>query len=240
MSTETNTSPLLLARTAGFFYLIIIATGLFTELGVRGRVIVSGDPAATAQNILANETLYRLGLISELVTILSAALVLALLYGLLRPASVGLARLALIVNTVAIAGELISILFHYAPLVYLHAAYADVNAEAMQALAYAALRLQSAGYDLSLTFFAVFCVAVGCLIYKSGYLPRLIGVLMVIAGLCYAANSVIGFVTPPIRVAMLPWILLPCLIGEACLTLWLLLVGVNVEKWKQRAALSGA
>jgi hypothetical protein len=240
MDKRAETSPRLLARIAGFFYLIIIATGMFAELGVRGRVIVSGDPAATAQNILANEGLYRLGLVSELVTILSAALVLTLLYGLLRPAGVGLARLTLIVNTVAIAGELASMLYHYAPLVYLHAAYANVNPEEMQALSYAALRMQSAGYDLSLTFFAVFCVAAGCLIFKSGYLPRWIGLLMVVAGLCYAANSITGFLAPAVRAGMLPWILLPCLIAEASLALWLLIVGVNAEKWKQRAALSYA
>jgi hypothetical protein len=238
MSRETNISPRSLARLAGFLYLIIIATGMFAELGVRGRVIVSGDPAATAENILANETLYRLGLVSELTTIICAAFVLALLYGLLRPAGVWLARLALIVNTVAIAGELASLLHHYAPLAYLKAPYAAENPEAMQALAYAALRLQSVGYDLSLTFFAIFCVAAGCLIYKSGYLPRVIGVLMVIAGLCYAANSITGFLAPAIRAGMLPWVLLPCLIGEASLALWLLIVGVDPNKW--RPQISGA
>lgn len=240
MTTDAETSPRMLARIAGVFYLIIIATGMFAELGVRGRVIASGDPAATAQNIIANEELYRLGLVSELTTILSAALVLALLYRLLKPAGAILMRLAFIVNTVAIAGELASILFHYAPLVYLHASYADVNPEAMQAMAYSALRLQSAGYDLSLTFFAVFCVAVGALIIKSGYLPPLIGVMMVAAGLCYATNSMTGFVAPAVRAGMLPWILLPCLIAEASLALWLLVVGVNAEKWKARAALSRA
>lgn len=234
MSRETA-SPRLLARIAGFFYLIIIATGMFAQLGVRGRVIVPGDPAATAQNILANEALYRLGLASELTTLLSSALVLTLLYGLLKPAGPQLARLALITNIVTLAGELASMVYHYAPLVYLKSDYASVNAEEMEALSYAALRMQSLGYDLSLAFFAVFCVAVGCLIFKSGYLPRLIGALMVAAGLCYAANTFAGFLAPTIRAAMLPWILLPCLIAEASLALWLLIVGVNAEKWKQRA-----
>jgi hypothetical protein len=170
-------------------------------------------------------------LASELITILSAALVLTLLYGLLKPVGPQLARLALIANTVAIAGELASMLYHYAPLVYLKSNHADANE--MEALSYAALRMQSAGYDLSLTFFAVFCVAVGCLIFSSGFLPRLIGAPMVIAGLCYAANSFTGFLAPTIRAGMLPWILLPCLIAESSLALWLLIVGVNAEKWRR-------
>lgn len=240
MTDKDETSPRLLARIAGFFYLIIIGTGMFAELGVRGRVIVPGDAAATAQNILANETLYRMGIVIELTTIVSASLVLMLLYDLLKPAGARLARWALIVNIVAIAIEGASMLYHYAPLVYLKGAYAGVDPEGMQALAYAALRMQSAGYDLSLAFFAFFCVSVGCLIFKSGYLPRAIGVLMVVAGLCYITNSVTGFVAPSVRQMMLPWILVPCLIGEASLTLWLLIVGINVEKWKQRAAFSGA
>lgn len=240
MVRESDTSPRLLARIAGFFYLIIIATGMFAELGVRGQVIVPGDAAATAQNILANETLYRLGFVSEMATISCAALVLALLYVLLKPAGALLARFALIVNIVAIAIEGAGLIFDYAPLIYLKASYAAAFSEQMQVLAYASLRLQSVAYDIGLAFFAFFCLPVGWLIIKSGYLPWLIGVLLIIAGLCYAANSFTGFLAPPLRAAMLPWVLLPCLIGEAALALWLLIVGVDAEKWKQRAGLSGA
>lgn len=240
MAGVNNVSPRLLARTAGFVYLIIIGTGMFAELGVRGRLMVPGDAAATAQNILANEALYRSGFVSELTTISCAALLLMLLYQLLKPAGEGLALFALIVNIVAIAIEGSGLLHHYAPLVYLQTAYAGVDTAEMQVLAYTSLRMHSVAFDVGLTFFAFFCLAAGWLIFKSGYLPRLIGLLMAAAGICYAVNSFTGFLAPEIRVAMLPWILLPCLLGEASLALWLLIFGVNADKWRLRAGVSAA
>ena len=226
------------ARVAGLLYLVIIVLGIFDEIFVRGRVVVSGDAAATAQNILTHELLYRLGFAAGLVMLFCAVIVALLLFDFLRVVDESLARLAVFFNLVSIPLEAAGLLGHYAPLILLGGGKytAAVPAEQLWALSYISLRMQSVGYDVSLAFFGCFCVVIGVLIFRSTFLPRIIGVLMSIAGLCYVTNSFAGFIAPSFRNLMLPFILLPCLIGEAALCLWLLVKGVNVERWKARAS----
>ncbi len=92
------------------------------------------------------------------------------------------------------------------------------------------------GFGLALIFFGCECLVVGYLIFRSGFLPKAIGVLMQIAGLSYLINSFALVLAPNLADQLFPAILVPAFIGEASLCLWLLLKGVNVEKWKARAA----
>ena len=110
------------------------------------------------------------------------------------------------------------------------------KAEQLHALAYMSLRLQSTGYDMSLAFFGCFCLFAGYLIFRSAFLPRIIGVLMAIAGLCYLTNSFANFLSPAFARPLFPWILLPAFPAELGLTLWLLVIGVNVQRWKEQAS----
>jgi hypothetical protein len=87
-----------------------------------------------------------------------------------------------------------------------------------------------------LIFFGCFCVVVGYLIFRSGYLPKTVGVLMQIAGLCYLTDSFALILSPSFADRLFPAILLPALVGEASLCLWLLARGVNVSKWQTRAS----
>ncbi len=132
----------------------------------------------------------------------------------------------------SIAIEGASLLYLFEPLVLLKSVsrFSAQDAGQLQTLAYAPLRLQSAGYDLALVFFGIFCIAIGALIWQSAFLPRVLGVLMAVAGLCYPINSFVHFLAP--QHSLFPYILLPCFLGELALCLWLMARGVNLATWE--------
>jgi hypothetical protein len=104
----------------------------------------------------------------------------------------------------------------------------------LQSLAYLSLDLHGKGYGISLIFFGLGCEVLGYLIYRSGYLPRALGVLLVIAGVGYLFNSFAGLVLPALAASAFPWTVLPGFCAEVALSLWLLLKGVNAAKWEAR------
>lgn len=227
------------ARVAGALYLLIIAGGLFAEAYVRGQLIVFGDPAATAHNILEHELLYRLGFAANL-TYLACALPLALIfYGFFERVNRPVAMLALAFNLVAIGVEAVNLLNHLAPLRILGARGLEEFAAAEQ-LAYLHLRLFGSGFGISLAFFGFVCLLNGFLIFRSGFLPRFLGVLLAIAGACYLLNSYALFIAPPLASLLFPYILVPCLLAELSLALWLVSKGVDIRIWDDEATLREA
>jgi len=226
-------SPRALARIGGALYLIIIVLGLFEEAFVRNRLIVSGDAAATAANIRSMEPLWRLGIASEFFLLICAVVLLAILYVLLRPVNRFLALLAVFFNLVSIAVEaattlsLVETLFPLGNAAYLKA----FQPEQLYALAYLAIRSHGQGFGVALIFFGCFCVVAGYLIFRSEYFPKALGVLFQIAGLCYLVNSFALILAPSFVDRLFPAILLPAFIGELSFCLWLLVKGVNMEKW---------
>jgi len=233
---EAPTSPQALARIGGLLYLIIIVIGFLGEAVIRGRLVVAGDAAATAERIRASEFLWRIGIADELVLLICATSLLLIIYVLLRPVSRELALLAVFFNLVAIAVEAASALNLVATLFPLaNADYLKVlDPKQLHALVYLPIRAWDYGFSVSLIFFACFCLVVGYLIFKSGYLPKTIGVLMQIAGLSYLVNSFALILSPPLANRLFPAILLPALIGEGALCLWLLFKGVNIARWEAR------
>jgi Domain of unknown function (DUF4386) len=231
-SAAENASPRQLARGAGFFYLITIIAGVFAEMMVRGRLVVRDDAAATAANILSHERLFRLGLAADLVMLVAYIAVTLLLFILLRPVSRRVSLGAALFSLVGIAVLAVNSLNHLAPLILLgpHAPTAFDPAQ-LQSLALMSIRMHSRGYAVSGVFFGVYCVLVGYLALKSGFLPRLIGALMMLGGLGYLINSFTGFTSPALA-ARLPDTTILGGIGELALCLWLLVKGVNVSKWE--------
>jgi hypothetical protein len=109
----------------------------------------------------------------------------------------------------------------------------------LQALASLSLALHEYGFGIGLIFFGVRCLVVGYLISRSGYFPKSLGVLQVIAGLCYLINSLALLLAPALANKMFPAILLPAFIGELAMGLWLLVKGVNVPKWDEQVRAAG-
>ena len=227
-------SPRLKARIAGVFYLLTILTRMFVEIFVRNRLVVPDDAAATATNIMAHEPLFRLGFAGDIIAFASYVALTALLYELFKPVNRSLSLVAAFFSLVASVVQAISSLFHLAPLVLLGgASYLSVfTVEQLQALALVFLRLRAAAYhNIGLVFFGLYCLLVGILTLRSTFLPRIIGVLMVLAGLSYVL-----FLSPPLVRSLQPYVLVFPGLGQISLTLWLLVMGVNVQRWKEQSS----
>ena len=240
MGRIAGASPRLKARIAGALWLIIIVLAAFAEFFVRGKVVGDGDAATTAANILAHERLYRLGAAAALVYLACDVAVAVIFYELLEPVSRSLSLLASFFRLamVAVLGANLPNLF--APLVLLKSAASLSGFEAaqLQAQALVAVKLYTQIYFVSLLFFGVHCLLLGYLIYRSTFFPRVIGVLMAIAGSCYLFNGFANVFSPELAAGLLAYLMPFGLPGEVSLTVWLLLVGVDVERWRDRAGVA--
>ncbi|HXZ81822.1 MAG TPA: DUF4386 domain-containing protein [Terriglobales bacterium] len=232
-----GTSPQTYARVGGVLYLIIIAIGLFGEAGVRGRVIVSGDAASTAAKLRTMESLWRFHIAAELVLLICAVIVTWILFFLLKPVSKELVLLSVLFNLVSIGIEAVSTMYLIVALFPLgKAGYLKAfTPEQLYALAYLAVKPHGYGFGVSLIFFGCFCVVIGYLIFRSGYFPKAIGILMQIAGVCYLINSFTLIAAPALADRLFPAILIPSFVGELSFALYLTVQGVNVAKWRERA-----
>jgi hypothetical protein len=183
-------SPRLWARIAGAFYLITIITGVFAEVFVRGAVIVRDDAAATATNILAHELLYRFGFAADLIMLACYIVVTLLFYVLFKPVNRTMSLLAALFSLVGIAVLAVNSLSHLAPLVFLGDAHflRAVPTNQLQAFTLISLKTHSQGYSISGVFFGIYCILIGCLVYRSGFLPRILGALMALGGLSFLTD----------------------------------------------------
>ncbi len=213
------------------FYVIIIAFAGFAYLYVRGKLIIPGDMAQTASNILAHERLYRLGFSAAVIVVICNPPMGLILYELLKAVNRRLALLALVFITISTTIEAVNLLNYITPLFTftLPEYRAAFGPDELQALARGPIRLFGYVFSVSLTFFGVFCGLVGYLILRSTFFPKILGVLMIAAGVTYWINSFVLFLALP----QLPnlWI---APIAELLLALWLLIVGVNEAKWRAR------
>lgn len=231
-----DNSPQFYARIAGLLYLLIIFIGTFGELFVRNRLVISGDPTATANNIMQHQFLWRTGISADLIMHISDIPVMIILYYLLRPVNAKLALLNLTFNLlqtsmlVANKLNLLAALFLLGDASYLK----SFSSDQLHALSYLSIKLHDFGFGIGLIFFAFVCLIEGYLIFKSGYFPKAIGVLMAIAGLCYLTNSFALLLAPKLSSLAL---VAPCFIAELLLTLWLIFKGVNLAAWKQKLAI---
>jgi hypothetical protein len=238
MTAQTlGTSPQHYARLCGILYLYIIAAGMFAELFVRSGLIVSTDAAATAKNIATNQFLFRVGFSGELLHITFDVVVAVILYALLRPIDRNVALLAAFMRLACDIILAVASLSHFAALRLLaDASYlSSFSEDQLHTLALLALTLHADGYAISLLFFSFACLTLGYLIYRSGFLPATIGLLMAIAGGCYLINSLSYFLAPAFAASLFPGLFVPIFIAELSLALWLTIKGVNVAKWEARA-----
>ena len=233
-------SPQRYARIAGVLYLLIIAAGIFGEIFVRGKLVVAGDATATASQIMAAPLLWRFGIAGDIIMQLCDIPVMLVFYLLFRPVHKTLALAALLFNLIQTAVLVANKLTLVVPLFLLgNADYLTAFEPAhLHVLAYLLIKTHNYGFGIGLIFFGFTCLVNGYLIFRSGYLPRIFGILMQLAGLSYLINSFALLVVPTFATLISPAILLPPFIGELALCLWLLLKGVNMEAWKKRVLAS--
>ena len=231
MTTTTKTSPRVRARIAGFFYFLIFPLGAIQM--VLGRVGVSTDVAVTAANILAHPAAIHTAVAVDLLVVACYLPVTALLYLLFKPVSHSISMAAAFFDLIGCAVQSFATVFRVAPLVLLSAmpSSSAIRWEQMELLAYLLLKLYTPAYRIALVFFGFHLILIGTLVFRSTFMPRLLGVLVVIAGCGW-----LTFLWPPLAELLWPRFILTLGIGEGALILWLLIAGVNVDRWNARAA----
>ena len=233
MTTRTaETSPLVRARIAGFLYLMVNLPAPFALIYLPSRLIVRGDAAATAANIMASESLFRLAIVGFLFTLTASIFLVLALYQLLKVVNKNMASLMVIFMLVSIPIGMLNELNNLAVLLLLSGAdYLKVfTTGQLQALVYFFLRLHNQGLNIAQIFWGLWLFPMGYLVFKSGFLPRLLGILLMIACFGYVIQSFAAFLGYNLSIIFFTgW-------GELFLLLWLLIKGVNVEQWEKRAA----
>jgi len=236
--TGRRVEPQVYARVAGLLYLTIIVAGIFAEFFVRSELIVAGDAAATADNIAQSGLLFRFSLVADLVMLTSDVALALCLYVLLKPVSNPLSLLAAFFRLAQAATLGLNLLNQFAVVLLLSGAVhlAAFDAEQLGALAILFLNAHKYGYYIGLVFFAFSCFVLGYLIFRSRYLPRILGVFLVIAACSYLVGSVGAILVPSYEpaIANSPFYVGPAVIAELSLCLWLLVRGVNVKRWHER------
>lgn len=224
-------SPRFRARMAAGLWLSYVAMSGLAGFARRG-LIVSGEAAATATNILAHEPMFRLGFAAELLAIACYIAVTAVLYDLFKPVNRTVALLASCFSLVGCTIQASGCVFEYAPLIVLKGAqhWSAFKVDELQAFAYLFLKLYSQAYTTALVFFACFNTLIGYLAFRSTFLPRIVGALMALSGIGFLA-----FLEPTFGTKYFPFILAAGA-GEGVLFLWLLVAGVNAARWHERAS----
>lgn len=216
--------------------MIVIVGGIFAEIFVRGRLVIHGNTAATAHNIQAHELLYRLGFVVEVFYCACNIPLTLILYNLFKVINKNVALLMVFFGLVANAIESVSLLGHLGPLVLLGGGHflSAFTAEQLQDAAYLSVQLFDHGFAICLVFFGFDCLTMAYLIVYSKFLPRLIGVLLAIEGSGYLINSFSLFLAPALQARIFPYFTTTA-IAEVALCLWLLVMGVDVQRWKEQA-----
>jgi hypothetical protein len=228
-----GTSPRLKARITGVLYLLTILTGVFAQGFVSGTLVVDGDAAATAANILTHRGLFQLGFAVYLIEMACQTAMTALFYDLLKPAG---RSVSLVAAFLGLAGSVIktfSRVFFIVPLFVLGGAhYLSVfSVEQLRALALLFLKVNDRGAGIALVFFGFYALLTGYLIIRSTFLPRILGVLSVVGGLGW-----LTFLYLPLGHLAFPYVAVFALLGAAALIVWLLVFGVNEQRWKEQAS----
>ncbi|MGH2665901.1 DUF4386 domain-containing protein [Flavobacterium sp.] len=223
-----------LARIAGLCYLIVIATGLFSEVFVRQVLRVPNNALATAQNIQAHEMLFRWGFVADIINFVVGLPTILIIYYFFKRVNKLLVQTALafvIIQTAIIAVNLlnqISTLLILSNETYLN----TFEPKQLASLSLLSLNIQAQGYGIGLVFFGFYCLIIGFLIFKSQLIPRILGILYAIAGLCYLINSFTMFLSKGFLNPLFIYLAIPIFIGELSLCLWMLTKGIDTSKIK--------
>jgi hypothetical protein len=227
-----STSPRRIARVTGLLYLLTIMTGIFAQGFVSERLVVWGDAATTSANILAHRSLFEWSFTIYMIEMASQIMTTALFYYLLRPVNRSVALVAAFLSLSGCIIKTFSRVFYIAPLFLLGGAeYLNVfKPQQLQALALLFLKVNDRGAAMALAFFGFEALLNGYLIFRSTFLPRILGVLSMLGGLGW-----LTFLYPPLGYRVFLYLAALGLLGSAAIIFWLIVFGVNEERWQQLA-----
>lgn len=215
------------ARRAGVIYLLFALMQPLNFVFGSRVFVVPGDAAATAQDIVAAETTYRIGILTGLATHLVFLLVVLAVYHLLKDVDRRHARLMLVLVAVGVAVSVANLSNKLAPLVLLGSdpfSTAFTKPQIDQ-LVLAFLRLHGQGIQVAIAFWGLWLLPFGMLVIRSGFIPKTIGVLLILGGVAYVAVSVTALLFPEQRSAVSQWLTPVYAAGELTIIGWLLVKG---------------
>lgn len=226
-----DTSQRKAAIVAGLGILLMIIPSIFANFFVVQGLIARGDAATTASNILAKEMLFRLGILSFIVVVVLDVVVAWSLYVFFQPVNRHLSLLTgwfrLVYATIfAIALINLAIALRYLNDTNYLAVF---KTDQLQAQALLFLNAFADGWSIGYVFFSLHLIFLGYLVFKAGYMPKILGALLIIAGLGYMFDSITGFLFPDFGVAISQF----TFIGELLLAIWLVIKGVSVKQWER-------
>ena len=225
------------ARIAGLLYLLLIIPGPFSLIYIPSVLIVRGNATATANNVLARETLFRLGMASDVAGAFFFILLVMALYRLLAGVNKAHASLMVALVLVSAAVSLVNVVSNVAALTLFRGGefLAVLDKPQRDAFAMLFLRVHGQGNIINQTFWGLWLIPFGILVFRSGFLPRFLGVWLIVNGFAYVALSFTGLLLPDhysvaFRMAQ------PLLFGELAIILWLLIKGAKAPPLAAAAA----
>ena len=219
-----SSSPRTVSRLAGAFYLLTLVTGIIAQLFISDRLVGSSDAAATAASILANEPLYRVGFTIYLLEMACQVTFTVLFYRLLRDVNRPIAQVALAFGLVGCTVKLLSRVFYFAPLLILGSTgfMASFSSDEVAGLARLSLAINDQGAAMALVFFGFGTVLTGYLAFRSGFIPRALGLLSIVGGAGW-----LSFLDPSLGLQLFPIVAGVALLGSISWIGWLLFHGVR-------------
>jgi hypothetical protein len=222
------------ARFAGLLYLSVTVFGIFAEFSVRANMIVEDNALATVNNIMANEMLFRFGFVSDIICQTSHLFLVLILYRIFKSIDQNAALLMLASVLISVSITFLNLLHQFAPLLILKGGdYMKVfNPDQLNALALFFLNLHKNGYTIAGVFFGLWLYPLGLLVVKSKYVPKVIGILLMIACFGYLIDFIIKFMYPAYPVVSYPGLAI-AVIGELSFCFWILIMGMKVPKLEE-------
>ena len=224
------------ARRAGALYLLFSIVAIIGEFVLPGFV-VPGDATATARNITAAELTYRIGILTGFFTLVIFIFLVVSLYNLLKDVDKGHAMLMVLLVSIGVASALANLLNKFAPLILLgDADYLSVFTKPqLDALTLGILGLHSRAATVATAFWGLWLFPFGILVIRSGFFPRILGILLLVAGFAYVATSVTSIVVPAYR-HVVSQVMMPLYFGEVPIIFWLLIKGAKVPQPEPRSS----
>jgi hypothetical protein len=236
-SHTAGTSPRTYARIVGVLYLVIFFLGPFAFFMGRVAVVVPGDPAATINNLMASESMFRFGMAAETLIVLIEIVVSAILYMLLRPVNMPLAFASALARFAQSMLQAVNLFTAVPALLLLGGAgyLAAFEPDQLNALVLLFMNVNAFVIIIWGLIFGFHLLLLGYLVYKSGFWPRILGILLLLASLGYLAQSYGHILAPQYDDLLATIVLVLSIPGELVFTVWLLWKGIDVEKWEKRA-----
>jgi hypothetical protein len=221
-----------MGRITGASYLAIFIAGELYILLIPNNGLFNDNPAATVEHIVSHQAAFWAGYSFYLLSAALRLIQMLLFFELFKPVNKHLALLAVYFNLVATSLQAVTAIALVVPVVLLGGQHTVTafTTDQVHALAVAAFQLHNSIYSIALVFFGGYDLLIGYLTFRSTFLPRLIGVLMLITGLGW-----LTFLLPPLAAQLSPVNVDAAAIGEVAMILWLLVMGVNAQRWNERA-----